>query len=349
MGLDVLEELGQPFVALHPELFRITGSINAALLLRYLLYRQSPAPSWFPISRTEISEATCLSREQQFTAQTALEVAGFIEAKATHKTQIAVRTVGKKITAAIKNPKFSPPASGCRKVKKVANSTVQHTALVGISHKQKEDDKALNTCGNFPYSLWEFPIRLVGISHKACGNFPHSNKEVKEVRVYVDPKAPLETDQIAGVEEIPPPPPLEIEAVSIQTASQDPSPKLEAVSQSATGLLFPLPVASTSTKQKVTYTEAFLRWFAVYPRRDGKSDGQKAFDGAIKSLSKSMPAEQAVDLLIAGAKAYAKLRAGDDPKFIALPGTWLRGERWNDEGAKPLTLSDKIKVAANGG
>jgi DNA-binding transcriptional MocR family regulator len=70
--------------------------------------------------------------------------------------------------------------------------------------------------------------------------------------------------------------------------------------------------------------EAFWR---TYPRREDKGHARKAYAKSVKGT----PA----DVILEAAKRYAALRNGEDPKYTALAATWLNGERWSDEAAKP--------------
>lgn len=77
---------------------------------------------------------------------------------------------------------------------------------------------------------------------------------------------------------------------------------------------------TTNTKNnKKPPNPLFQKFYAVYPRHDGKEDAIKASHG-IK------PSEW--EAVIEGASLYAEKVGGSDPKFIALPATWLRGRRW---------------------
>jgi DNA-binding transcriptional regulator YhcF (GntR family) len=80
--------------------------------------------------------------------------------------------------------------------------------------------------------------------------------------------------------------------------------------------------------------DAFLRFWAVYPRKVEQADARAAFAKAIKDGADA-------DAVIARATCYALERAnaiagGDDPKFTLYPATWLKKKKWNDpypEGA----------------
>lgn len=70
----------------------------------------------------------------------------------------------------------------------------------------------------------------------------------------------------------------------------------------------------------------FARFWAAFPCRVGKGQARKAW---IRALTKAD-----ADTIVAGAERYR-----DDPTrktdFTAHPTTWLNGERWTDEAARP--------------
>lgn len=74
------------------------------------------------------------------------------------------------------------------------------------------------------------------------------------------------------------------------------------------------------------YSDTFLEWWQVYPRKESKGDAWKAWEQLRKA--KQLPA---VDDLKAAAKSYAA--RGNEPQFLKLPGGWLRDRKWEDEAA----------------
>jgi hypothetical protein len=85
----------------------------------------------------------------------------------------------------------------------------------------------------------------------------------------------------------------------------------------------------TATRSAANEPDRFEEFWAAYPRRSDKGHARTAY---AKALKKTDP-----ESLILGAKKYATSQAGTDPKYIALPTTWLNGERWTDE---PTTTAD---------
>lgn len=88
--------------------------------------------------------------------------------------------------------------------------------------------------------------------------------------------------------------------------------------------------------------DRFEEFWAAYPRRSDKGHARTAYAKALRKTD--------VESLILGAKKYAAAVASTDPKFIALPTTWLNGERWTDETTTPTasapgtTLWDRPSV-----
>jgi hypothetical protein len=67
----------------------------------------------------------------------------------------------------------------------------------------------------------------------------------------------------------------------------------------------------------------FGEFWSAYPKRTGKRAAWKSWLAAVKRAG---PAE-----IIAGARAYAAVRAGEDPTYTKDPVGWLNADRWADE------------------
>lgn len=67
----------------------------------------------------------------------------------------------------------------------------------------------------------------------------------------------------------------------------------------------------------------FLEWYETYPRHEARGDALKAFREARKKVDS--------ETLLTATKQAKQKYAGSDPKFIPLPATWLRAERWLDK------------------
>lgn len=74
----------------------------------------------------------------------------------------------------------------------------------------------------------------------------------------------------------------------------------------------------------------FTAFWSAYPRKVDKGHGRTAWVKALKT-----GADPAA--IIAAAQGFAELHARErtETKFIAMPATWLNGERWADERAAP--------------
>jgi quinol monooxygenase YgiN len=93
------------------------------------------------------------------------------------------------------------------------------------------------------------------------------------------------------------------------------------------------------SKAKVDIESAFAEFWAAYPRKEAKGAARKAFAAIIESGID--PAE-----LIDGARRYAMLRSGEDPKYTKHAATWLRAECWTDEahGVRPPIIDQHGNV-----
>ena len=70
----------------------------------------------------------------------------------------------------------------------------------------------------------------------------------------------------------------------------------------------------------------FDEFWAVFPKRHARPDAEAAWQAAIS-------AGASADEIIAGAMRYAADRTGQEDRFTARPGNWLRNERWRDESS----------------
>lgn len=72
--------------------------------------------------------------------------------------------------------------------------------------------------------------------------------------------------------------------------------------------------------------EGFKRFWAAFPRRQKKKDARKAW-------ADIHPDAALVDTIIAALNWQCRQPQWlkDDGQFIPLGGSWLRGERWDDE------------------
>lgn len=79
--------------------------------------------------------------------------------------------------------------------------------------------------------------------------------------------------------------------------------------------------------------DRFAEFYSEYPRREARKKASTAFSKAIAGGADPQT-------IIAKAKIYAQAVKDHERKHIALPATWLNGERWDDEIELPPTGSE---------
>jgi hypothetical protein len=89
--------------------------------------------------------------------------------------------------------------------------------------------------------------------------------------------------------------------------------------------------SSETTIPKKVRDASFDAFWQAYPKKTAKEQARRRFE--ILLARKVDPAE-----LIAGAKAFAKERRGEDPRFTPFPATWLNQGRWQDEAPAPAAV-----------
>ena len=92
-------------------------------------------------------------------------------------------------------------------------------------------------------------------------------------------------------------------------------------------------------KNICAFDQEFDQFWAVYPKKKSKADAQKAF-------KKTMQKIKDVQILIDAVKKHAQTKEWKDPQYIPLAGTWLRGERWEDEiadGPREMTGEELLR------
>ncbi len=67
----------------------------------------------------------------------------------------------------------------------------------------------------------------------------------------------------------------------------------------------------------------FDAWYSSYPRKEAKGAARKAFKAALKKTD--------IETLHRGLTAYKASIQGKEKTYIALPGSWLNAERWEDD------------------
>lgn len=84
----------------------------------------------------------------------------------------------------------------------------------------------------------------------------------------------------------------------------------------------PVP-STTKNTPSAAADDAFNEWWALYPRKVGKSEARKVWAKAVKAAS-----EQAV---LDGLKRQLPDLKASEERFRPHPATWLRQGRWEDE------------------
>lgn len=90
-----------------------------------------------------------------------------------------------------------------------------------------------------------------------------------------------------------------------------------------------------------TKVDRFDEFWAAYPKKVAKP---KAIDGWKKAIRKNSP-----DKIIAAAKRYAAMRAGQDPQYTMNAQRWFNEERFNDPDLQPVAVVPKPERWVPGG
>lgn len=80
----------------------------------------------------------------------------------------------------------------------------------------------------------------------------------------------------------------------------------------------------------------FDRFWAIYPRKEGKGKAEAAFTKALRSAT---DAEIMAGLEAQLPKMRAKIASGE-AQYVPMPATWLNGKRWADEVPIQTTIED---------
>lgn len=103
----------------------------------------------------------------------------------------------------------------------------------------------------------------------------------------------------------------------------------EGVSRSGDLALLPPPTERPKRRRPAAQTEDphFDEWYKIYPRHDARLDAVRAYNRALRKPGVT------VETLLDGARRYRRLVEAErrEKRHMALPATWLNGERWNDE------------------
>jgi len=84
-------------------------------------------------------------------------------------------------------------------------------------------------------------------------------------------------------------------------------------------------------KEKKKDTSAFAAFWSTYPKKEARKDAEAAF-------AKLNPNADLLARMVAAVEAKRNTIdwTKDGGKFIPLPATWIRAERWNDEGTSAV-------------
>lgn len=91
------------------------------------------------------------------------------------------------------------------------------------------------------------------------------------------------------------------------------------------------------------YENAFLDWWAAYPRKDDKANARKVYLKIVTGKHKDHKATP--DELLAGARAYAASckAKGTELQFVKGPAAWLNAARWRDVSVAPGAWSGVVR------
>lgn len=86
--------------------------------------------------------------------------------------------------------------------------------------------------------------------------------------------------------------------------------------------------------------ENFLAWYAIYPRREARADAWKAW----QQTARRRPA---LDVLMQAVRVHVQQHdwCVERRRYIPLPASWLRGERWADEFDVPAAVLPQAPAA----
>lgn len=103
----------------------------------------------------------------------------------------------------------------------------------------------------------------------------------------------------------------------------------------------PAPSPTTSGSRLVRSVDSgdedprFAEFYSEYPRREARKKAAAAFS---KALASGADPQKIIDM----AKVYAQSVKDHERKHIALPASWLNGERWDDEIELPPTGTEGV-------
>ena len=99
---------------------------------------------------------------------------------------------------------------------------------------------------------------------------------------------------------------------------------------------------TVSKEKAASLDRAFDKFWACYPRKEGKQDAKRAF-------LKIKPDEALLDTMLAAIQKQRHSDQWSEARFIPHPATWLNGRRWEDEPAQVKVSPGKTVSAARYG
>lgn len=95
---------------------------------------------------------------------------------------------------------------------------------------------------------------------------------------------------------------------------------------------------------KPIYSESFLKWWAIYPRKEAKGEAQKAFDRAVRLIgaNSGLTRLEAFNRILEVTRLYADSPAGNRGTMTPMATTWLNQGRYDDDPAQ-WELTDERK------
>ena len=95
-----------------------------------------------------------------------------------------------------------------------------------------------------------------------------------------------------------------------------------------------------------TIYDEFERWWTVYPKKKGKQDALKAFNSIAIPLG-AIYAPAFTDKIIQDTRDRIRQEESwltGNGKYVPLPATYLRGERWNDDITKAEVVAKQPEI-----
>lgn len=99
-------------------------------------------------------------------------------------------------------------------------------------------------------------------------------------------------------------------------------------------------VLTDSKEKDATLDRAFDKFWACYPRHEGKQDAKRAF-------LKIKPDNTLLDTMLSAIQRQKQSDQWSEPRYIPHPATWLNGHRWEDEPQKAQSKPVGKIVSAN--